>query len=196
MSIRVNFGSGQRPFGLPRTYEAECVICGRDKATHDIDGDHRHVPRAADAWVNIDCQERWKPDAYDISVIPVGSAEIIVSHQQLEHVELSAADDLIRQWHSALKPGGSLLVFVPDMRAIATAWLEGRIDDYIFGVSCTGAWMGDPADQHRWTYWYPSLKKKLLGACKWSSVMPFDYRPIPGSDCARDWWILAVEAVK
>ena len=196
MGIKINFGSGQRPFGLPRTSEAECVICGQNK-THHSSVSHGYVPSAPDAWVNIDCQERWKPDVTDLRAIPDDSAEVIISHHQIEHVELSAADDLIRDWHRCLQTGGSLLVFVPDMRAIATAWIEGRIDDYIFSVNTWGAWMGDAsADIHRWGYWGPSLKKKLNAACKWSAVRPFDWRDIPGADLARDWWILAVEAVK
>ncbi len=194
--LRLNIGSGQRPFGMPRSDGQRCV-CGIGRDQH-FDTSHRFVPEGPSAWVNVDTQmEKWESDAKTTMGFSDGSAEIIVSHHQLEHVELSEADNQIREWHRLLSPGGSLLVFVPDMRALATSWLEGRIDDYIFMVNTYGAWMGDPADTHKFGYWGPSLKKKLNAACKWRSVRPFDWRKIPGADIAGpDFWILALEAIK
>lgn len=166
--LKLNCGSGQRPFKPP--------------------------------FINIDSQERWNPDwCGDMAELPYedNSAEMIVSCHTLEHVELSRADGMLREWHRVLAPGGSLLVFVPDLRALVDAWLTGRIDDYIFCVNLHGAWMGDVADLHKWSYTRQTLTKKLRDAAHWREVKRFDWREIPNADiAAKDFWILAVEAVK
>ena len=165
--LRLNCGSGQRPFDKP--------------------------------WINIDTQERWNPDLVsDMSALPYddNSAELIVGHHVLEHFEIGKADDLIREWHRVLAPGGSLLIFVPDLRALVEAWREGRIDDYIFCVNLYGAYMGDIADRHAWAYTFETLAAKLRKAAHWREVKRFDWRKVAGADLAQDWWVLAVEAVK
>lgn len=168
MLKQLNVGSGQRPFSAP--------------------------------FLNIDINPRWSPDILaDASALPLddGSCSLIISHHQLEHVELCKADDMLREWYRLLAPGGSLLVFVPDLNALTLAWQQGRIDDYLFCVNLYGAWMGHEADLHRWGYCTRSLHKKLHTAAPWREVKPFNWRTIPGADIAgKDFWILAMEAVK
>lgn len=165
---QLNVGSGQRPFKSPFT--------------------------------NIDVNPRWSPDLVaDMFSLPYpdGSCSLIVAHHTLEHIEISKADDMLREWHRLLAPGGSLLIFVPDLRALVNAWLEGRIDDYIFCVNLHGAWMGHEADLHRWSYHHLSLSRKIRAAAQWREVKKFDWRRIEGADIAGgDWWILAMEAIK
>ena len=164
----LNLGSGQRPFSKP--------------------------------WINVDCQERWNPDVVaDISSLPIfedGSASIIVLHHVIEHFGCSEADGVLREAHRLLQSGGSLLVFVPDLKALAKRWLVGQISDYTFFVNCMGAYMGDEADRHRWHYTYESLAEALSKCGAWSLIKPFDWRKIESADLARDFWVLAMEAVK
>lgn len=150
-------------------------------------------------FINIDINPKWNPDLVaDVSDLPYedGSCSLIVSHHQLEHVEISKADAMLCEWHRLLCPGGGLLVFVPDLRALTGAWMEGKIDDYIFCVNLHGAWMGDDADLHRWSYHELSLSRKIRKAATWRIVQRFDYRRIPGADLAQDFWILGLEAIK
>lgn len=165
--MRLNLGSGQRPFG--------------------------------EGWTNVDKQERWNPDIVaDMTSMPMfadASAEMIVIHHGLEHLDLTSADNCLRECYRILKPNGELIVTVPDLYALTRAWIDGKIDDYIFCVNLHGAWMGDDSDVHRWSYTYKTLMDKIRKV-GFKSVVCFNWRDIPGASIARDWWICAVEAIK
>lgn len=165
--IRINLGSGQRKF--------------------------------AD-FVNVDINPRWEPDVVaDGAHMPMfadGSADLIVSHHNLEHYGCGEAKPMIQECHRILSPEGSLIICVPDMRALAQGWLQGRVTDQIYFTNCFGAFMSEDWDRHRWGFTYESLREFLL-SCGFSHIKPFDWRKIPGADIAGpDWWILAVEAYK
>jgi SAM-dependent methyltransferase len=167
----VNVGSGQRPFASP--------------------------------WTNCDSQSRWNPDvladgAEYLQSRPADSVEMICLHHCLEHHTIGAAAVLIGASQRALKPGGSLLIFVPDLEALTHAWIEGRIDDFTFCVNLHGAYMGDEADIHKWSWAEWSLSKFLRAErLPWKSIRRFDWRKIEGADMAGpDWWILGMEAIK
>ena len=164
----LNLGSGQRPFKAP--------------------------------WTNVDCQKKWNPDIdLDITHLPTDWAmrvDMIVLHHVLEHFDCTTGPELLRECYRVLKPGGRLLVFVPDQRALAEAWLTSKIDDYLYTVNLMGAYMGDEADRHKWGYCFRSLHLAMRKAGSWQSICEFDWRPIEGADIARDWWILGVEGVK
>ena len=165
--ILLNVGSGQRPAGKP--------------------------------WINVDIQPRWNPDLLaDVSKLPHGdnTVEAICAHHVLEHLVLDDGAVALREWLRVLKSGGSLLIFVPDLAALAKKWLSGGITDYIYAVNLYGAFMGDPADRHRWGWCYRSLHAMLTEA-GFRTIKLFDWREIEGADIAGpDFWILAVEAIK
>lgn len=172
--LRINLGSGQRKFGTTEY-----------------------------PWVNVDCQPKWEPDICADALatgLPDECAEVVVLHHVLEHFDLCRADDLLRECHRLLQPQGSVIITVPDLRALFNHWVTGRIDDYTLCVNLYGAYMGDPADLHRWGYCAKSLETKLRTVLRtknnWRVVLPFDFRKIPGADIASAWWILGWEAVK
>ncbi len=164
--LRLNLGSGQRPFK---------------------------------GWVNCDSQARWNPDLVcDIRKLPWEQpvAEIIVLHQVLEHLDCTGGPGLLRECYRVLLPSGSLLVFAPDLLALAKRWVSRELDDdYIYTVNLYGAYMSDEADRHKWGYSYRSLFAAMREA-GFKTIRPFDWRDIPGADLARDWWVLAMEGVK
>jgi len=156
------------------------------------------------AWVNIDCVSR-PPDQVPDLVCDVGTeplpypdatVDYCVLHQVYEHFGLGEGHGLIRECHRVLRSGGSLIVTVPDMDALAKRWLLGQIPDYIYFVNVYGAWQGEPGDRHKWGFRFESLSEDLLTASEWLHVRRFDWRWLPGADIARDWWILGVECVK
>jgi len=166
--IRLNVGSGQRPFQKP--------------------------------WTNVDINPKWSPDVVaDGAHMPMfesNSADMIVLHHCAEHMTLDGSKAAFREANRILDVGGSLLVFVPDLRTIVAAWTTGRIDDYIFCVNLHGAYNGDEADIHRWSFTYHTLRTHVTNSAEWRSASPFDWRPIEGADIAKDWWILGMEAIK
>lgn len=170
--VGVNLGSGQRPF-------------------HDVEPDVE--------WINIDSQARWEPDIICDAAntdLESRSVDCVVLHHVLEHFGCGEGIGLLKEAHRILRPGGSLIVCVPNMWALAERWLQGKIDNFIFMVNCYGAYMGSEDDRHKWGFTFETLHKQLLDAAQWQDVRRFDDRAIPGADIAADWWILSLEAVK
>jgi predicted SAM-dependent methyltransferase len=167
--IGLNVGSGQRPF----------------TSTPEV------------RWINIDSQERWNPDRVCDGTkvsLPDNYADYVVLHHVLEHFGCGEGWALIYEAHRLLKPGGSLLVFVPNLRALAQRWLAGGLTTQIYVTNLYGAYMGSEDDRHKWGFDEDSLRE-FLSQLLWK-VKPFDWRPIPGADIAKDFWILGAECVK
>ncbi len=173
--IGLNLGSGQRRF-------------------ETVDGEIE--------WVNVDIVSRppdQVPDVIsDIRDLPSrfghGNVDFVVAHHLLEHWGLGEFPFLT--CYDLLKVGGSFLIFIPDIRALAIRWLEGGISDYIYGVNLMGAYQGLESDRHRWHYTSESLTAALQEIASWAEIKPYDWREIAGGVFARDFWILAMEAVK
>jgi len=167
--IALNCGSGQRPFD--REY----------------------------GWHNIDKNPNWNPDIVadwnDLSMFMDGSVDLVVSQHSAEHVGCGEADGFIRESYRILKSDGSLIVCVPDMKALAKRWLEGGLTDQIYMTNVYGAYMGNEEDRHRWGFTGQSLVDTLRVA-PWSDIHAFNWRTIPGADIAQDFWILGIEAIK
>ena len=166
----LNLGSGQRPF----------------TSTEEIE------------WCNVDSQERWNPDVCcDASRLPFpdGSADYVVLHHVLEHFGCGEGQFLLYEAWRVLKPGGSLLVFVPDLKALAQRWLAGGLTTQIYVTNLYGAYMGSEDDRHKWGFDEATLKE-FLNSMIWSQYSSFNWRHIPGADIAKDFWILGAECVK
>ena len=195
MSLRINLGSGQRPFGLcgacphkaHRGYCRECCAC-------------QAIAEVSNEWTNVDTQARWNPDVVaNGSSMPMfadGSAEMIVSHHNYEHYGLGEAEPMVKECFRILRPGGSLIVTTPNLRALTQRWITRQIDDYTFCVNLYGAYMTSEDDRHRWLYTPETLRESLGKCAAWSKLLLFDWRTIEGADIAKDWWICGVEAVK
>jgi predicted SAM-dependent methyltransferase len=183
--MKINLASGQRPFQKP--------------------------------WVNIDLIEQTdsegKPyhmdiiaDAGELPMIEDNSVDIIVAHHLFEHIAIHDHDKYITEWRRILKVGGILAIFVPNIREIDKAWLEGRIDTFIHNVNTYGAYQGHVEDLHKWAYDDKELCDRVSGWDGTSNKFSWDIedinhsvlqRPIySGHDCCLDWWILAKQFTK
>jgi len=172
--LGINCGSGQRRF---TTVPSEVRWINIDKITRpghepDLICDGAHIPRAD------------------------GSVDYFVLHHVLEHFGCGEAIDLITEAYRVLKPGGSLLTFVPDMRALAESWLKGYLTTQIYMTNVYGAYMGNEEDRHKWGYDRHGSLWEFLGRTPWHEIKPFDWRVLPGGDIAKDFWILGVECIR
>ncbi len=153
-------------------------------------------------WVNIDCVSRsgQVPDIVcDVlkERLPFedNSVDLVALVHTLEHWELSSQDHAIGDIYRVLKPGGSVIIIIPDIRALAQRWLARQISDYIYSVNLCGAYQGEEGDFHRWHHTRTSLREKLV-RWGWTQVKEYDWRAIPGMDVSKDWWYWGAEAVK
>lgn len=171
--IGLNVGSGQRPFEsvFPEIRWVNIDKVSRQGCVPDLRCDGTHLPHGD------------------------GIADYFVAHHILEHLWQMDAKTMITEAYRVLKPGGSLLVFVPNMRALAIRWLEGNMDTQLYMTNVYGAYMGDQEDWHRFGHDEQSLTT-LLMETPWSKVKPFDWREITGASICKDWWIIGMEAVK
>jgi predicted SAM-dependent methyltransferase len=176
--ICINAGSGQRPFKPP--------------------------------FINVDAQARFNPDVlFDLrGPWPWGdeTARCIVFHHCWEHDGTEDRRHFLNESFRILKRGGRLIICVPDMRALAQAWLMGKMSTELFMTNTYGAYMGSDHDRHKFGFDTQSLVDELEKGIPFTGVnQGWEYvrpmygdapRKIEGADIAIDWWILIVEATK
>jgi hypothetical protein len=109
---------------------------------------------------------------------PAASVERIEGYMVLEHLSLADARAFLRAAKWMLKPGGSLILEVPDLEKVARLILQFADDpEYlergafglrgIFGEPRAGMTLGD---YHKWGY-TPSLARRLLGEAGFTDVV-------------------------
>lgn len=180
--MKINLASGQRPFEKP--------------------------------WVNIDLIEQTdsdgKPyqmdiiaDAGELPMIEDNSVDVIVAHHLFEHIAIHDHDKYITEWRRILKTGGTLAIFVPNIREIDKAWIEGRIDTFIHNVNTYGAYQGHVEDLHKWAYDDKELCDRVSGWDGTTNKFNWEVRDFnpsnplyAGASIAQDWWILSKEFIK
>ena len=166
--LKINLGSGQKPY--PKE-EGWVNVDISDAHGHQVD-------------VLVDVTEKLPFED--------NSADIIVAEHILEHIYLHKQEGALREWHRILKPGGKLVITVPNQRELARAYLEGRIDFFIYAANKFGPYNGSDDDFHKWGFDEQELRNRL-SVLTWAEVRPYTGG---ATLLARDWWILEIEAVK
>jgi len=111
---------------------------------------------------------------------PDSSVDLLECHHSLEHFTLDDGLKVIAEWQRVVKPGGHILITVPDIlamlrfmddtRSIMEIW-PGMIM-YVYG-------QGAPGMQHLAAYSPEYLTYRLKDAKFTCEVIPWPYRPTP-----------------
>jgi predicted SAM-dependent methyltransferase len=85
-------------------------------------------------WKIVDIEPRpevdYVTDASNLSQFESNSVEVIYASHILEHFYYGLNNELIntlQEWHRVLKPGGQLLISVPDLKSICSLYLNPNL---------------------------------------------------------------------
>lgn len=129
--------------------------------------------RKIEGYTGVDAVER--PAAQIVAqahAIPLesGSVDEIMAIHLLEHVHVWEAPILLKEWHRLLKPGGELILELPDLEKCCRNVVDGRMKGGKDPDQLT-LWglFGDPRQQdpfmaHKWAYTFKSLAPMVEAA--------------------------------
>ena len=86
--------------------------------------------------VRLDIDPAVAPDIVgsltDLSMIADAEVDAVWSSHNLEHLEAHDVPRALREFHRVLRPGGLLLVTLPDLEAVAKIVAQGNLEDPIY----------------------------------------------------------------
>jgi len=137
------------------------IGCGRDKIPGYIGVDKFN--ESADI----------KEDIFEVDLPAQCADEILASHL-IEHIPHHRGPELIKKWYDTLKPGGKLIMELPDLDGLCKAFTEATTDEekYWLTVCIYGVAHGEevPSEEikkygtkspHLWGY-YPKILSDIL----------------------------------
>jgi predicted SAM-dependent methyltransferase len=129
-----------------------------------------------DDWFNVDVARsplaKRDPDLFsDIRKLPAiadDCAEVVMAIHVLEHIERWEVEETLVEWRRILKPGGTLILEMPDLfkccRNILTG-REGNKPEQLGMWGLFGDWTHhDPLMMHKWAWSYRTLAPVLTAA--------------------------------
>lgn len=103
--------------------------------------DLRKLPRGfrTEAWceIRVDIEPAVQPDVVgtitDLSAVPDDAADALFSSHNLEHVFAHEVPLALAEFRRVLKPGGRMVLTMPDLEAVCAVVARGGIDEVIYG---------------------------------------------------------------
>lgn len=91
-----------------------------------------------DDWqeVRLDIDEAVKPDIVssmtDMPMVESGSMDALFSSHNVEHLYRHQVQSALREFHRVIKPGGQVMVTLPDIQTVAAYVAEGVLDEPLY----------------------------------------------------------------
>ena len=128
-------------------------------------------------YVNVDIRPEVQPDLVDdvftLEKVKDESADVIYACHVLEHATRSTALLALTRWYRVLKPGGTLRIAVPDMRAVCEYYVNhGNLNEL------SAFFWGSQKHDHdvHYTGWdFETLQRDLQGA-SFIDIKRYDWR--------------------
>lgn len=117
--------------------------------------------------------------------LPDASVDEIMAIHLIEHVHVWEAPDLLREWHRLLKPGGLLVLELPDLMKFCRNIVEGYTlaGKHPDQAGLWGAYgdprFRDPFMSHKWGYTFKSLRP-MVAECGFTEITerPTQWHPV------------------
>ncbi len=86
--------------------------------------------------VRLDIEPSVKPDIQsdmrDMHMVADGSYDAVYSSHNLEHVYAHDVPKALKEFHRVLKPGGHLLITMPDIQKVAEYVAQGKLEEPLY----------------------------------------------------------------
>jgi SAM-dependent methyltransferase len=129
---------------------------------YDLGAGHSRKP----GYIRVDADPRCFPDIEaDVANLPLedNQADEIYAAHLLEHFDPEETFTVLREWWRVLKPGGTLVIKVPDCGWAFSAWANREIRDCCLMKTIFGA---DPKAnefmRHKNVFWSTKLERFLF----------------------------------
>jgi SAM-dependent methyltransferase len=165
------------------------IGCGRDKIPGYIGVD------------KYDTSADINEDIFEVDLPDSCADEILASHL-IEHVPHHRGPELLKKWHDVLKPGGKLIMELPDIEGLCKAFTEATTDEekYWLTVCIYGVAHGEevPSEEiqkygtkspHLWGY-YPKVLSDILTEIGYKDIKIL---PQQGEHMGRNFRLEAVK---
>lgn len=124
-----------------------------------------------DGWTNCDMVRHPKaprdPDIFcDVSSVPLpdASADVVLSVHILEHFYHWEVPAVLKEWARLLKPGGHIIIEMPDIVKAARNLVAGANDQFSMWPIFGDQTLKDPLMCHKWGWTFETIKPLLKEA--------------------------------
>lgn len=143
--------------------KSDYLKMSKTKIKLDIGSGHSRKP----GYIRVDADSKCCPDiladARDLAGVPDNHYDEVYAAHLLEHFDPEETFSVLMEWKRVLKPGGLLVVVVPDVGWAIKAWAAGTINDCCLMKVIFGS---DPKAnefmRHKNIFWDKKLKRFLF----------------------------------
>lgn len=151
--VKLHLGCGWRNFG--------------DDWIHVDGGDYKHLKHQS---------------ITDLSWAENESVDLIYASHVFEYFDREEAKTVLKEWNRILKPGAVLRIAVPNFKALAEMYTDGKIKlSQVLGPVFGKMEMGDTVIYHKTTYDFESLSEVLKSA-GFRDIKTYNWRTTEHSD--------------